>query len=102
MSTKNRRKNKLGCLPTSAFFYAFELGTKQKDQVVSIEPSSRSSKRSSIIQLVLRGLSNKGLIMASMDKIKRGKINWSFIYKFVQDRCFFQSLHSFNFFGNGW
>src|SRR3954465_11683469 len=29
-TTKNRRKNKLGCLPTSAFFYAFELGTKQK------------------------------------------------------------------------
>src|SRR3954470_6241898 len=27
---KNRRKNKLGCLPTSTFFYAFELGTKQK------------------------------------------------------------------------
>src|SRR4051812_30156763 len=29
-TTKNRRKNKLGCLPTSAFFYGFELGTKQK------------------------------------------------------------------------
>src|SRR3954466_5733627 len=55
-------KNKLGCLPTRAFFYAFELGMKQKDQVVSIEPSSRSSKSSSIVQLVLRGLSNKGLM----------------------------------------
>ena len=26
-------KKKLGFLPTSSFFYAFELGTKQKDQV---------------------------------------------------------------------
>src|SRR3954471_15704785 len=55
-------KNKLDCLPRSAFFYAFELGAKQKYQVVSIEPSSRSSKSSSIVQLVLRGLSNKGLM----------------------------------------
>src|SRR3954470_21397554 len=36
-TTKNIRKNKLGCLPTSTFFYAFELGTKQKDQVLSSE-----------------------------------------------------------------
>src|SRR3954471_19656876 len=55
-------KNKLDCLPRSAFFYAFELGAKQKYQVVSVEPSSRSSKSSSIVQLVLRGLSNKGLM----------------------------------------
>src|SRR3954470_12675665 len=52
----------MGCLPTSDFFYAFELGTKQKDQVVSIEPSSRSSKISWTIQLILRGLSNRGLV----------------------------------------
>ena len=74
MTTKNRRKNNLGCLPTSAFFYAFEVGTKQKDQVVSIEPSSRSSKGSSIVQLVLRGLSNKGLIKIILRiKSKGGK-----------------------------
>ena len=52
----------MGFLPTSAFFYAFELDTKQKDLVVSIEPSSRSSKSFSIVQLVLRGLLNKVLI----------------------------------------
>ena len=35
----------------------------QQDQVVSIEPSSRSSKSSSIVQLVLKGLSHKGLVI---------------------------------------
>ena len=74
-TTNNRRKNKLGFLPTSAFFYAFELGTKQKDQVVSIEPSSRSSKSSSIVQLVLRRLSNKGLIKILLGiKLEGGKL----------------------------
>src|SRR3954470_21637096 len=74
----------MGCLPTSAFFYAFELGTKQKDQVVSIEPSSRSSKSSSIIQLVLRGVSNKVLIKMLLGiKSKGGRsIGVSFINLF--------------------
>ena len=74
----------MGCLPTSAFVYAFELGTKQKDQVVSIEPSSRSSKSSSIVQLVLRGLSNKGLIKMLLGiKSKGGRsIGVSFINLF--------------------
>ena len=36
---------------------------RREDQIVSIEPSSRSSKSFSIAQLVLRGLSNKGLVI---------------------------------------
>src|ERR1041385_2499106 len=37
-TTKNRSKNILGCLPTSAFFYAFRLGIRQKkNQVLSRE-----------------------------------------------------------------
>src|ERR1041385_7819032 len=31
-TTKNRSKNILGCAPTSAFFYAFKLGIKQKEE----------------------------------------------------------------------
>ena len=31
----NRRKNKLGCLPPSAFFYAIELGTKIEEDVLA-------------------------------------------------------------------
>ena len=34
-TTKTESKNKLGCLPTNAFFYAFELGIMQEDQVLS-------------------------------------------------------------------
>src|SRR3954465_5549040 len=47
---------------------------KAEDQVVSIEPSSRSSKSSSIVQLVLRGFSNKGRIKMLLGiKSKGGK-----------------------------
>src|SRR3954470_16003171 len=45
-----------------------------KDQVVSIDPLSRSSKSSSIVQLVLRGFSNKGRIKILLGiKSKGGK-----------------------------
>src|SRR3954463_16518910 len=61
-----------GLPPKSALFYAFKLGIMHRDQVVSIEPSSRSSKSSSIIQLVLRGLSNKGLIETLLRRSPKG------------------------------
>ena len=32
-TTKTESKNILGCLPISAFFYAFELGMKQEEQI---------------------------------------------------------------------
>ena len=53
----------------------------QKDQVVSIEPSSRSSKSSSIVQVVLRGLSNKGLMKILLGRKPKGgkSIEYSFI-----------------------
>ena len=53
----------------------------QKYQVVSIESLSRSSKSSSIVQLVLRGLSNKGLmkILLGIKAKGRKSIGVSFI-----------------------
>src|SRR3954470_9374021 len=47
---------------------------KAEDQVVSIEPSSRSSKSSSIVQLARKGFSNKGRMKMLLGiKSKGGK-----------------------------
>src|SRR3954469_6468208 len=47
---------------------------KAEDQVASIEPSSRSSKSSSKVQLVLMGFSNKGRMKMLLGiKSKGGK-----------------------------
>ena len=47
-TTKNRKKNKLGCLPTSSFFYAFQLGTmiaKDAHKRIRVEAKESINKK---------------------------------------------------------